>query len=165
MGCLRLPETWAIFHSGFAEGDPEYEMLVTEVAEAALAAGKVVCGPLRWMGVRPDFTCFQGGTEGANIRRGAEAEIEAAKGRFSAAAAPSGVGASLGGLTAACGEIVYMSDCLNAVREAAALARGMPEADRQEVRERLGRIIADNPAEADEIREVSADAGLRLEDR
>ena len=151
--------------SGFAEGDPEYEMLVTEVVEAALAAGKVVCGPLRWMGVRPDFTCFQGGTEGANIRRGAEAEIEAAQRRFAAVAVPSGVWASLGGLTAACGEIVYMSDCLSAVREAATAARGMSETDRQQVRERLGRIIADHPAEADEIREASAEAGLSVEDR
>jgi hypothetical protein len=87
-------------------------MLVTGVAQGALAAGKVVCGPLRRMGVRPDFTCFQGETEGANIRKGVQAEIEAANGRFVAVAAPSSdVAGLLGELVSACGEVVHMSEC------------------------------------------------------
>jgi 2-keto-3-deoxy-L-rhamnonate aldolase RhmA len=64
--------------SGSAEGEPEYEMLITEIVEAAQDAGKIVCGPLRWMGVRPEYTCFQASHEMANLRRGAEAELEAA---------------------------------------------------------------------------------------
>ena len=68
--------------SGFRAGQPEYEMLITEVVEAAQAAGKLACGPLGWMGDRPEFMCFQAGTEGANIRRGAQAEIQAANDRF-----------------------------------------------------------------------------------
>jgi 2-keto-3-deoxy-L-rhamnonate aldolase RhmA len=68
--------------SGYAEGDPEYEMLITEIVQAAQEAGKVVCGPLRWMGVRPEYSCFQASTEGANIRRGAQIEIDGAMERW-----------------------------------------------------------------------------------
>ena len=84
--------------SGYSEGDPEYELLITEVATAALEAGKVACGPLRWMGVRPEFSCFQGGIEGANIRRGAQAEIQAASQRFAAVGQPSGIAEALADL-------------------------------------------------------------------
>jgi 2-keto-3-deoxy-L-rhamnonate aldolase RhmA len=68
--------------SGYQEGQPEYEMLITEIVEAAQEAGKIVCGPLRWMGVRPEYTCFQASTEAANIRAGAKAELEAAQARW-----------------------------------------------------------------------------------
>ena len=44
--------------SGWAEGDPQYERLITAVGEAALKAGKKLCGPFRWAD-RPGFTCFQ----------------------------------------------------------------------------------------------------------
>ena len=59
--------------SGYGEGDAEYDAIITEVAEAALEAGIHACAPLRWAD-RPHYTCFQAGTEGANIRRGAAAE-------------------------------------------------------------------------------------------
>ena len=44
--------------SGYAEGDADYEKLITEVHNATLSAGKRLCGPFRWID-RPDFTCFQ----------------------------------------------------------------------------------------------------------
>ena len=150
--------------SGYSEGDPEYELLITEVATAALEAGKVACGPLRWMGVRPEFSCFQGGTEGANIRRGAQAEIQAASQRFAAVGQPSGIAEALADLIAACGEIVYEADCLNAVREAAVATRGMSEADREGVRESLAEIVANNPGQAARIREVAGKEGLEIGD-
>ena len=42
--------------------------------DAALAAGVRLCGPLAWRD-RPDFTCFQAGSETALIARGAAAEL------------------------------------------------------------------------------------------
>jgi 2-keto-3-deoxy-L-rhamnonate aldolase RhmA len=149
--------------SGYSEGDPEYEMLVTEVAEAALSAGKVACGPLRWMGVRPDFTCFQGGTEAANIRRGAQSEIQAANDRFTRSAGLSGVATVLSELTASCGEMVYEEDCLSAVRQAAGAAVEMTETERRQVRDRLARVATDNPGQASRIRDAAAEAGLGIE--
>lgn len=44
--------------SGYAEGDADYEKLITTVHDATLAAGKRLCGPFRWID-RPGFTCFQ----------------------------------------------------------------------------------------------------------
>ncbi len=44
--------------SGYAEGDADYEKLITAVRNAAIGAGKRLCGPFRWVD-RPDFTCFQ----------------------------------------------------------------------------------------------------------
>lgn len=70
--------------SGYAEGEPEYEMLITEIVEAAQEAGKVVCGPLRWMGTRPEYNCFQGAADTANIIRGAQVELQAAQDRWEA---------------------------------------------------------------------------------
>lgn len=148
--------------SGYRQGDPEYEMLVNEVVEATQAAGIAACGPLGWMGTRPEFTCFQGGTEGANIRRGAEAEIQAANQRFSNAGGPSAVGAVLAELSGECGEIVYEDDCLRAVRQAASAARGMEGSEQEVVRDRLARIAADNPGQAVRIREAAAEAGLPI---
>jgi 2-keto-3-deoxy-L-rhamnonate aldolase RhmA len=60
--------------SGYREGDPEYELLVQEVHDAAMEAGVKLCGPLRWRN-RPDFTCFQGSGESALIKLGAEVEL------------------------------------------------------------------------------------------
>jgi len=60
--------------SGYKQGDPDYERLINVVHDAALAAGKRLCGPLAWRD-RPDFTCFQAGSETANIARGAAAEL------------------------------------------------------------------------------------------
>lgn len=61
--------------SGYKEGDPEYERLVTEIHDAAVAAGVKLCGPLRWRD-RAGFTCFQGSGEGALIKVGAAAELK-----------------------------------------------------------------------------------------
>jgi 2-keto-3-deoxy-L-rhamnonate aldolase RhmA len=150
--------------SGYEEGDAEYEMLVTEIVEAARSAGKAVCGPLRWMGTRPEFTCFQGGTEGANIRRGAQAEIQAAQARMAEAGADAvgGPATVLADLAAACGQIVYLADCLQAVRAAASSAASLPEAQAAEVTAALLRIASDNPAQADAIREAAAEGGLAI---
>jgi len=60
--------------SGYKQGDPDYERLINVVHDAALAAGKRLCGPLSWRD-RPDFTCFQAGSEIANIARGAAVEL------------------------------------------------------------------------------------------
>jgi 4-hydroxy-2-oxoheptanedioate aldolase len=59
--------------SGWAQGDAQYERLITAVHDAAMKAGKKLCGPFAWSvspadagGVnagtlvpRPDFSCFQ----------------------------------------------------------------------------------------------------------
>ena len=149
--------------SGYRQGDAQYEMLISEVVEAAQAAGKIACGPLRWMGDRPDFTCFQGGTEGANIRRGAQAEIQSANQRMADAPDRPRIAGVLANLTADCGEIVYEDDCLSAVREAAGAAGDLSEPERQGVRARLMELMAAHPNQAARIREVSAGAGLSLD--
>ena len=60
--------------SGYRQGSPDYERLINAVHDAALAAGKRLCGPLSWRD-RPDFTCFQAGSETAAITRGVAAEL------------------------------------------------------------------------------------------
>lgn len=60
--------------SGYRQGQPDYERLVNIVHDAALAAGVRLCGPFAWRD-RPDFTCFQAGSETAAIARGARAEL------------------------------------------------------------------------------------------
>jgi 2-keto-3-deoxy-L-rhamnonate aldolase RhmA len=60
--------------SGYAQGTPDYERLINIVHDATIAAGKRLCGPLAWRD-RPDFTCFQAGSETAAIARGAAAEL------------------------------------------------------------------------------------------
>ncbi len=151
--------------SGYRQGDPQYEMLIREVVEASHAAGKIACGPLRWMGDRPDFMCFQGGTEGANIRRGAQAEIQAANQRMAAAPERPRIAGVLANLTANCGEIVYEDDCLSAVRQAADAAGDLTAPERQGVQARLMELMAAHPNQAARIREVSAGAGLALDGR
>ena len=42
--------------------------------DATIKAGKKLCGPLAWRD-RPDFTCFQGGSETAAIAKGVAAEL------------------------------------------------------------------------------------------
>lgn len=54
--------------SGYVEGQPDYEKLVKAVHDAALGAGKWLCGPSKWgPGAngenRPGFNCFQGGEQ------------------------------------------------------------------------------------------------------
>ena len=60
--------------SGYRQGTPDYERLINAVHDAAIAAGKRLCGPFAWRD-RPDFTCFQAGSETAAIARGVAAEL------------------------------------------------------------------------------------------
>jgi 2-keto-3-deoxy-L-rhamnonate aldolase RhmA len=60
--------------SGFAQGSPDYERAINIVHDAAIKAGVKLCGPFAWKD-RPDFTCFQAGSEVAAIGRGARAEL------------------------------------------------------------------------------------------
>ena len=60
--------------SGYKQGDADYERAINIVHDAAIKAGKKLCGPFAWKD-RPDFTCFQAGHEMAQIARGARAEL------------------------------------------------------------------------------------------
>ena len=171
----KLPGATALFatsgdlgnFSGFAGGDPEYEALITEVETAAREAGIHLCGPLRWAD-RPAFTCFQASTETANVRRGAQAEIQQAVERFNstgAGAVPvtqSGVAQLLAELTAQSGSITYEADCYASVQIAATTARAMSAGEQAQVSQRLREIIAANPNHAARILEIAARAGLAL---
>jgi 2-keto-3-deoxy-L-rhamnonate aldolase RhmA len=78
----KIPGVTALFaasgdlgnFSGYAQGSPDYERLINVVHDAALAAGKRLCGPFAWRD-RPDFTCFQAGSETAAMARGVAAEL------------------------------------------------------------------------------------------
>ena len=78
----KVPGVSAIFaasgdlanFSGYRQGEPDYERLVNIVHDAAIGAGVRLCGPFAWRD-RPDFTCFQAGSETALIARGAAAEL------------------------------------------------------------------------------------------
>ena len=61
-------------HSGFGQGSPDYERLINVVHDAAIKNKVRLCGPLSWRD-RPDFTCFQAGSETALIAAGARAEL------------------------------------------------------------------------------------------
>ena len=52
----------------------ERDSFINVVHDAAHNAKVRLCGPLAWR-ARPDFTCFQAGTEVAAIRRGVTAEL------------------------------------------------------------------------------------------
>ncbi len=60
--------------SGFPQGSPDYERLINIVHDAAIGAGKRLCGPWAWRD-RPDFTCFQNASETAAIAAGVAAEL------------------------------------------------------------------------------------------
>jgi 2-keto-3-deoxy-L-rhamnonate aldolase RhmA len=166
----KLPGVDAIFaasgdlgnFSGYAEGDPEYEALITEVLAAAQEAGIAACAPLRWA-ERPGFTCFQAGTEAANIRRGAGVEIANATAAFGATGAGS-PSALLSGITAECGQIVYEADCHAAVERALAAVKDKPDADLEAIRTSLSEVIAANPTQADRIREIVTGSGVAIGD-
>jgi len=78
----KVPGVHAIFaassdlgnFAGYKQGDLDYEREINIVHDAAIKAGKKLCGPLAWKD-RPDFTCFQAGSELAAIARGAKAEL------------------------------------------------------------------------------------------
>ena len=174
----RLPGVTGLFaasgdlgnFSGFGQGDAEYEALITEVATAAREAGIHACGPLRWA-ERPSFTCFQAGTEAANIRRGATAEIQQAEARFGSSGAGgtpvtgSGAPALLANLTAECGSITYEDDCFAAVEQAATAAGAMSTAEQAQVARRLREVMGTNPGQATRIREIAASAGFTIGNR
>ena len=171
--------------SGYREGDPEYEALVDEIAAAAEEAGVALCGPLRWA-ERPGFTCFQASTESGNIRRGAEAEIQAAVEAFqttgagsqaaSGGEAPTTAGgeaptagdlagtALAADISAECGRIVYEADCFAAVERALAAAEGLSEEELSAIGTTLSEVIAANPNQADRIREIVSQSGVEVGD-
>jgi len=60
--------------SGYRQGTPDYERAINIVHDAAIKAGVKLCGPFAWRD-RPDFSCFQNGSETAAITRGAAAEL------------------------------------------------------------------------------------------
>ena len=78
----KIPGVTALFaasgdlgnFSGYAQGSPDYERLINVVHDAALSAGKRLCGPFAWRD-RPDFTCFQNASETAAIARGVADEL------------------------------------------------------------------------------------------
>ena len=78
----RVPGVTAIFaasgdlgnFTGYRQGTPDYERAINIVHDAAVKAGVRLCGPLAWRD-RPDFTCFQAGSEVAAIARGVAAEL------------------------------------------------------------------------------------------
>jgi 2-keto-3-deoxy-L-rhamnonate aldolase RhmA len=78
----KVPGVTAVFaasgdlgnFSGYRQGQPDYERLVNIVHDAAINAGVRLCGPLAWRD-RPDFTCFQAGSETAAIARGVAVEL------------------------------------------------------------------------------------------
>ena len=154
--------------SGYGEGDAEYDAIITEVAEAALEAGIHACAPLRWAD-RPHYTCFQAGTEGANIRRGAAAELAQANDRFGNSGAggtePTGSGtvALLANLTADCGSITYEADCNASFEAAATAAAGMSADEQERVVRRLRQVLGANPNHADRLRGIAQRAGLSLD--
>jgi 2-keto-3-deoxy-L-rhamnonate aldolase RhmA len=78
----RVPGVTALFaastdlgnFTGYAQRSPDYERAINIVHDAAIKAGVRLCGPLAWRD-RPDFTCFQSGSELAAISRGVAAEL------------------------------------------------------------------------------------------
>jgi 2-keto-3-deoxy-L-rhamnonate aldolase RhmA len=78
----KVPGVTAVFaastdlgnFTGYRQGNPDYERAINIVHDAAINAGVRLCGPLAWRD-RPDFTCFQAGSETAAIARGVAAEL------------------------------------------------------------------------------------------
>jgi 2-keto-3-deoxy-L-rhamnonate aldolase RhmA len=60
--------------TGYRQGTPDYERAINIVHDATIKAGVRLCGPFSWRD-RPDFTCFQAGSETAAITRGVTAEL------------------------------------------------------------------------------------------
>ncbi|MDD5720795.1 MAG: hypothetical protein PHQ53_14015, partial [Candidatus Krumholzibacteria bacterium] len=57
--------------SGFKEGQPQYEALVTTIHDATLRNKKWLGGPLAWMS-RPDYSFLMAGSEQGLLRAGAQ---------------------------------------------------------------------------------------------
>ena len=60
--------------SGYKQGDPQYEALVTKIHDATLKGGKKLAGPLAWR-QRPGYSFFQGPGETVLIKNGAKAAL------------------------------------------------------------------------------------------
>ena len=60
--------------SGYRQGDPQYEAMVTKIHDLTLKYGKSLGGPLAWKN-RPGFNFFQGPSEVPLIRSGARAAL------------------------------------------------------------------------------------------
>jgi 2-keto-3-deoxy-L-rhamnonate aldolase RhmA len=60
--------------SGYRQGEPQYEALVTQIQDATLKAGLKLGGPLAWKN-RPGFSFFQGPGETNLIRSGAQVAL------------------------------------------------------------------------------------------
>jgi 2-keto-3-deoxy-L-rhamnonate aldolase RhmA len=60
--------------TGYRQGSPDYERAINIVHDAAINARVRLCGPIAWRD-RPDFTCFQAGSETAAIARGVASEL------------------------------------------------------------------------------------------
>jgi 2-keto-3-deoxy-L-rhamnonate aldolase RhmA len=60
--------------TGYRQGSADYERAINIVHDATVKAGVRLCGPFAWRD-RPDFTCFQAGSETAAISRGVAAEL------------------------------------------------------------------------------------------
>jgi 2-keto-3-deoxy-L-rhamnonate aldolase RhmA len=170
----KLPGVGAIFaasgdlgnFSGYNEGDPPYEALITEIAAAAREAGVPLCGPLRWAN-RPGFSCFQASTEAANLRSGAQAEIREATEAFRTSSRMAGAGtaasrasASAADVTAQCGSITYEADCYAAIEKALTAVKGLSAAEQSEVGKSLAEIVGKNPNQAARIRELVTRSGV-----
>ena len=65
--------------SGFKQGEPQYEALVTRIHDAVLKAGRKLAGPHAWTN-RADYTFFQGAGETSLIRTGAQVVLKGAAG-------------------------------------------------------------------------------------
>ena len=78
----KVPGVTAVFaasgdlgnFSGYRQGTPDYERAINIVHDAAIKAHVRLCGPYAWRD-RPDFTCFQAGSETAAIARGVANEL------------------------------------------------------------------------------------------
>jgi 2-keto-3-deoxy-L-rhamnonate aldolase RhmA len=78
----KIPGVTALFaasgdlgnRTGYAKGTPDYERVINVVHDAAIKAGKRLCGPFAWKD-RPDFTCFQNSSEMGLITRAAKEEL------------------------------------------------------------------------------------------
>lgn len=63
--------------SGYKQGQPEYEALVTKIKDAVLKNKKILAGPLAWKD-RPGYHFFQGPGETSLLRQGAKAALTGA---------------------------------------------------------------------------------------
>ena len=64
--------------SGKRQGEPEYELLVSQIKEQAEKAGKFLGGPSAWMSKRDGYQFFQAPSTSSLIRMGARLTLEEA---------------------------------------------------------------------------------------